>query len=277
MHTLNDFINSDWLDEGALSEKYINAKPFPHIVMKNFIKKDLLNRVLEEFPDLSKNKLNTIQFNDEKQIKFASKEMDQLSPSAFHLCSFLNSSIFLRYLQSVTSINEKLISDPYLIGGGYHQIKTGSLLKVHADFSKHSPGLELDRRLNLIIYLNKDWEEKWGGELSLFDDKMNQTVSVLPNFNSAILFTTTSKTYHGHPDPLVCPENRSRKSLALYYFSTGRPAGEINGKHSTLFKKRLGEKFSITNFTRIKRITQALCPPLIWNGLIQIRNKFIYK
>jgi|TARA_B110000483_G_C17725254_1_gene362517 hypothetical protein len=95
MHTLNDFINSDWLDEEALSEKYINAKPFPHIVMKNFIKKDLLNRVLEEFPDLSKNKLNTIQFNDEKQIKFASKEMDQLSPSAFHLCSFLNSSIFL--------------------------------------------------------------------------------------------------------------------------------------------------------------------------------------
>ena len=276
MLTLEEFIDDQWLNTSLLSEQYSNAKPFPHIVMKSFIKNDLINNVLNEFPDLSQIN-NTIRFNNEKEVKFASKGMEQLSPSAFYLCSFLNSNIFLRYLQSLTSINEKLISDPYMEGGGYHEIKKGGLLKVHADFSKHSSKLNLDRRLNLIIYLNKDWNKNWGGCLSLFDENIKESISVSPDFNTAILFSTNSKTYHGHPDALNCPENISRKSLALYYFSTGRPSGEIIGKHhGTLFKKRVGEKFRTSNLVKIQKIAKGICPPFIWATITKIRDKLFY-
>jgi hypothetical protein len=170
--------------------------------------------------------------------------MHHLTPAALHLNSYLQSDLFLEWLNTLTGIEEPLISDPYLAGGGYHEIKRGGLLKVHADFNKH-PKLDLDRRLNMLIYLNKDWEQSWGGELQLFDDVMSRPVQkILPSFNTAVIFTTTSFTYHGHPDPLNCPEERSRRSLAYYYFSTGRPDHEVSKeKHSTLFKELEGEKF----------------------------------
>ena len=119
-------------------------------------------------------------------------------------------------LNELTRIKEPLISDPYLSGGGYHEIKTGGLLKVHADFNKH-PKLDLDRRLNLLIYLNEDWKDEWGEALQLFEQDMDRAIqTVYPRFNTAVLFTTTDYTYHGHPDPLKCPEDRSRKSSAYY-------------------------------------------------------------
>lgn len=162
-------------------------------------------------------------------------------------------------------------------GGGYHEIKKGGLLKVHADFSKYSSELNLDRRLNLIIYLNKEWNKNWGGCLSLFDENIRESISVSPDFNIAILFSTNSKTYHGHPDTLNCPENISRKSLALYYFSIGRPSGEIIGKHhGTLFKKRVGEKFRTSNLVKLQKIAKDICPPFIWASITKIRDKLFY-
>ena len=61
-----------------------------------------------------------------------------------------------------------MISDPYLSGGGYHEIKNSGFLKVHVDFTKH-PYLNLDRRINLLLYLNTNWDNNWGGSLKLYD------------------------------------------------------------------------------------------------------------
>lgn len=239
---LSDVINEQWLDAKSLSTRYRVAVPFPHIVFNNFIKEDLLKRVSTEFPDLSKLKDTVIKFENDKEIKLAGKGMQVLSPAALELNTYLQSDLMMNWLNELTQIKETLISDPYLSGGGYHEIKTKGLLKIHADFNKH-PKLELDRRLNLLIYLNENWKDEWGGALQLFDQGMNRAVqTVFPRFNTAVLFSTTSYTYHGHPDPLKCPEDRSRKSLAYYYFSTGRPQSEIsNEEHSTLFKERNNE------------------------------------
>lgn len=241
---LRDIINEQWLDARSLSTRYRVAFPFPHIVFDNFIKEDLLKQVSAEFPDLSKLKDNVIKFENNKEIKFAGKGMQVLSPAALELNAYLQSDLMLNWLNELTQVKNPLISDPYLSGGGYHEIKTGGLLKVHADFNKH-PKLDLDRRLNLLIYLNEDWKDEWGGALQLFEQDTNRAIqTVFPRFNTAVLFNTTSYTYHGHPDPLKCPENRSRKSLAYYYFSTGRPHSETsNNEHSTLFKERNGESF----------------------------------
>ena len=187
-----------------------------------------------------------IVYANQKEIKLASEGSSELSPAARAVINFLNSDVFLEYLQKLTGIKEILISDPYLSGGGYHEIKSGGVLKVHADFNKH-PRMNLDRRLNLLLYLNKDWDLSWGGNLELYNinDLSKPAVSIEPLFNRCVIFTTTSFTYHGHPEPLACPEDQSRRSIALYYFSTGRPDGEVStDKHSTLFVETKGEKFS---------------------------------
>ena len=237
------YLQSKYLETEKLKKKYQNNYPFPHLVLDNFIDEVFLNIVEKEFPNLEMLE-NKITFNDQKQIKFASNGFTDLSPAAKVLIGFFNSDIFLRYLQEITGIKEILISDPYLSGAGYHEIKKGGLLKVHADFNKHHL-FDLDRRLNLLLYLNKDWNPSWGGYLELYDSKnlKHPAVSIEPFFNRCVIFSTTSYTFHGHPDELMCPENRSRKSIALYYFSNGRPKSEYLKIHGTKFVEAKGEKF----------------------------------
>ena len=242
---IEDFVQTKWLKPEKLNKLYKNNEPYPHIVMNNFLNEDILNKVFNEFPNLSKQKKTQIQyFKNQNEDKYSSKGVNLLSPAAFNLIAFLNSEYFLNYLQKLTGIKEILISDPYLSGGGYHEIKTNGVLKIHADFNMH-PNLNLHRRLNLLIYLNKNWNESWGGDFQMFDKNMNGPIKrIYPHFNTCVIFSTTSETFHGHPDPLNCPKNKSRKSIALYYFSSERPDDEISDVHSTIFKAREFESYS---------------------------------
>lgn len=236
---LNDVINEQYLSAESLKSSYEFALPFPHIVMENFIKLDLLKAVVNEFPDR-----HVMTKRSSLEIKRASKGMRALTPSAANLTAYLHSEMMLEWLNDLTGIREPLIPDPYLVGGGYHQSEKGDVLKVHSDFNKH-PYVGLDRRLNLLIYLNENWKDDWGGALQLFDREMKSGQTIFPRFNTAVLFTTTSFSYHGFPDHMDCPENRSRQSLAYYYYSNGRPDHELSiGVHDTLWKERHGEKFT---------------------------------
>ena len=163
-------------------------------------------------------------------------------------------------MQDLTSINEKLVPDPELNGGGLHEIKSGGYLKVHTDFNKH-PNFNLDRRVNILIYLNKNWNSIYGGDLQLWDRDMQICKKkIYPIFNKMVIFSTNDYSNHGHPDPVTCPENISRKSIALYYFSNGRPKEDLNPenlKNKTYFKNRAGisndssfKKEYIKNFFR---------------------------
>jgi len=136
-------------------------------------------------------------------------------------------------------------------------------LAIHADFNRHR-AYSLDRRLNLLLYLNKDWREEYGGHLQLWNRDMTRCeAKVLPVFNRVMIFSTTDFTYHGHPDPLQCPEGMTRKSLALYYFSNGRPAEEVSDGHSTLFRPRHAGEFKLTHAQRLRSIARDLLPPII--------------
>jgi Rps23 Pro-64 3,4-dihydroxylase Tpa1-like proline 4-hydroxylase len=200
----------------------------------------MLEEVLKEFPDLSIG--NSYKMDNAGQVKLATKGTKRFGPATKAFTEYLNSQSFVDFLQELTGIKEKLIADHEFSGGGLHEIKRGGYLKLHADFNKHSN--KLDRRLNILIYLNKDWKEEYGGHFELWDrDLAKCAQKIKPDFNTLALFTTTDFSYHGHPDPLQCPENMSRKSLAMYYYSEGRPSEEINQgleKHSTLFVGRKG-------------------------------------
>ena len=246
---------------------YQKAKPFPNIALKNFFKDDFLNTVLKEFPDLST--LSKSQSYVEKnEIKLSNNKYNTFSPTIKLFIDFLNSENFLSFIQDLTSIKEKLVADPDLEGGGLHEIKRGGVLKIHTDFNRH-PVRDLDRRINILIYLNKEWLESYGGHLEFWNQDMSKCEKkILPSFNTMAIFSTTDFSNHGHPDPLLCPEERSRKSIALYYFSSGRPKNEIsniNVKNRTHFKSRVGikndadeKKETFKNYLRKLKIYQFL-------------------
>lgn len=225
------------------SERYKSAKPFPHVIIDNFLPEDVLNKILNEFPQA--HSIDWQKFDAASEKKLASKSELQMGEATRFLLYQLNSSTFVNFLETLTGI-QGIVPDPHFVGGGLHQIQRGGFLKMHVDFNKHER-LNLDRRLNLLIYLNKNWKEEYGGHLELWDQDMTQCgQKILPIFNRCVVFSTTDFSFHGHPEPLTCPEGETRKSLALYYYSNGRPASEVRGTpHSTIFRARPGETLNI--------------------------------
>ncbi|HET6148295.1 MAG TPA: 2OG-Fe(II) oxygenase [Polyangia bacterium] len=219
-------------------ESYEKAAPFPHIVLDDAFPPAILDRVLGEFP--GPDAIDWKRFADGTGRKLATRHESQMGEATLAFLHDLNSSRFITFLEKLTGI-DGLIPDPHLEGGGLHQIERGGYLKIHADFNRHER-LGLDRRLNLLVYLNKDWQEEYGGHLELWSEDMSSCAKrVLPIFNRCVLFSTTDFSYHGHPEKLTCPQGWSRKSIALYYYSNGRPQSEISRAHSTLYQRRPGE------------------------------------
>jgi Rps23 Pro-64 3,4-dihydroxylase Tpa1-like proline 4-hydroxylase len=244
----------------AAHSTYVNAAPFPHVVLDDFLDPELVDRVLAEFPQPKA--IRWQRFDNEKEIKLASAAESSFGAVTRLLLYHLNSITFLEFLSRVTGI-PNLISDPSFEGGGLHQIVRGGKLGIHADFNRHR-AYNLDRRLNLLLYLNKGWREEYGGHLQLWDRDMTRCEArILPVFNRVVVFGTTDFTYHGHPDPLQCPQDMTRKSLALYYFSNGRPAEEVSDRHSTLFRARHDGEFALTGSQRLRNIARDLLPPII--------------
>lgn len=218
----------------ALRSQYVNAAPFPHIVIDNFLESDLAEKLYNNFPD--HNADFWLKYNNPIEKKLLYNHLDDNMPKPIkEALLYLNGDDVLQKLTELTGI-EKLVSDPGLHGGGMHCSKRGGKLDVHIDYSIH-PKLNLERRINLILYLSKDWKEEYGGCLELWDkDVENCVKKVYPVFNRAVIFNTGDISYHGHPDPIQCPDNNSRKSLALYYLTV--PRDEATKRYKARFVAR---------------------------------------
>jgi hypothetical protein len=251
-------------------DSYKTAAPFPHAVIDDLLPEEVLNAVLAEFP--KPEEITWWTFNDSRERKLATIDEATMGPSTRQLVSELNSAAFLDFLGDLTGIRG-LVPDPHLYGGGLHQIERGGFLKVHADFNLH-PVTGLERRLNLLIYLNKGWRSEFGGALELWDAEMTACGQrIEPVFNRGVVFNTSQYSYHGHPDPLDCPEGITRKSLALYYYSApavkdGRPV-----ERTTDFRARPGEELRPPPPTgggqrdRLRRGVVRWLPPVVTDGI----------
>lgn len=199
----------------ARADLYQNAEPFPHIVMEDFISKDVLRRVIDEFPDREgREHFDRAQ----ERFKFQFNPNTVMSGVVRNLLAELNGEPFLAFLSEMTGI-PGLIPDAYYNGGGLHETLSGGHLSIHADFNRHKQ-MNVSRRLNLLIYLNDDWPESYGGHLELWDKKMRQAAHrILPVLGRAVVFSTDLQSFHGQPDPLPCPPERTRRSIATYYYT----------------------------------------------------------
>jgi Rps23 Pro-64 3,4-dihydroxylase Tpa1-like proline 4-hydroxylase len=244
--------------------RYLAAAPYPHIAIDNFLHPEILDAVARDFPSWDSGQWGAM--IDKDQRKFAANVVSKMAPSVRRVLYFMNSREIVNFLEKLTGI-EGLIPDPHYAGGGCHELRPGGFLKVHADFNWHGQ-MRLDRRINLLVYLNNDWQPEYGGNLELWDATMSHKVAeYAPLFNRCVIFNTTDNSYHGNPVPVSCPPDRSRRSLAFYYYTNGRPATEVSQSHGTLFKNRPGEA-TVGELTT--SFAHRIIPPIVvdaWRNL----------
>lgn len=225
-------------DPHALRGRYQSADPFPHIVIDDLFDDAVLERVLADFPKPEETRWMRFDSPTEKKLGYY-HEHSTITDAVRSFLDALNGFEMLLFLEALTGI-EGLIPDPYFGGGGLHQIESGGFLKIHADFNVH-PKLKLDRRANMLIYMNKEWREEWGGHLELWDASMTSCRQrIAPLFNRTVVFSTTDTSFHGHPHPLQSPPGVTRKSVSLYYYTAGRPEEERSAPHDTIFREPTG-------------------------------------
>jgi hypothetical protein len=243
----------------GLNAAYTENKPWPHIVIDDFIDPDCLEQVREEAAAVDRGR-RYAKFLDRKtdHNKFAFTP-DVVGQETSRLVNFLNSGAFVSYLETMTGISG-LLPDPSYFGGGLHKIQTGGFLEVHSDFN-HLKRYNLERRLNLLLYLNKNWAPSYNGDLELWDrPTMKRVASVAPIFNRCVVFSTTKESLHGHPTPLATPPDVDRMSIALYYYTnTWVPSAE---ERPTLYYISQNNPVRLRLDRILKTLVQDLMPPI---------------
>jgi len=225
-----------------LIQEYQSAIPFPHIVLDNFIKnQSIIRTIAEEYRNYDYWGCDNSKYSQNNQIKkyfnpWDSESMNRMPPITKFMIDYLNSREIISFVEQISGI-QNLEPDLSLVGAGMHRIDKGGKLSIHIDSNKHAEK-QLYRRINLLLYLNENWMHEWGGNLELWNENPFEMVkNISPIFNRSVIFTTQSKSYHGHPKPLMCPENRSRYSIAVYYYSKDYPENEKTNCSSAIWKK----------------------------------------
>ncbi len=255
-----------WLDRQQsaergrnLSQQYQTAEPFPHAVFTDFLSADVLRRINAEFPVYELGK-----FSDAQSRLKTGYQLEKITSTYINgVINALNSAAFLEFLEELTGI-KGLMSDPYQVGGGLHETRRGGHLSIHADFNMH-PRLKLKRRLNLILFLNENWEADFGGDLELWSKDMSRCCKkVPPRIGTAVIFNTDADSFHGHPDPLTCPDDRTRRSIALYYYTADPILNSTQLSRTTNFQVRPGTHDRVNMGTKFRNIVKDICPPFIY-------------
>jgi hypothetical protein len=249
----------------SLSESYRSADPFPSIVIDNFLPPEILVRCLEDFP---------------KDIVTEQRRSQELYKGLYHpddlgacfsrsLFYALNAKPFIEFLEALTGI-DGLMADPYYLGGGFHETTRGGKLAIHADFNLHKK-LRLLRRVNVLIYLNQNWQEQYGGALELWTTDMKEKrKEIFPFFNRCAIFSTNDDSFHGHPDPLQSPLGVSRKSIALYYYTASESIFAEEKLRTTNFRVRPESTDKIDFFIQFKYFIRDLIPPLFTRLILRL-------
>jgi hypothetical protein len=257
-----------------LAGTYCFAEPFPHIVLDNFFPDDVIQMALDNFPPepLHSDRVFESGYAGLHKRQVLPAECNATARALFHL---FNSQPMLQFLEGLSAISG-LVPDPYFVGGGFHETTKGGKLGVHADF-RINEQLHLHRRLNVIVYLNPDWNESYGGQLELWDRQMNACVkSVLPVLNRCVVFNTDADSYHGHPDPLTTPDGITRRSMALYYYTASREIYKEVPNNGTMYQARPGDDESTHNQVRSLRTEQWLkqwVPPALLRYVHAVRRR----
>jgi Rps23 Pro-64 3,4-dihydroxylase Tpa1-like proline 4-hydroxylase len=246
------------------AQEYQSGRPYNHICIDNFLPEQVLRNVQADLQSLQETKESYTFERAQENLKTQHNpdRMPRFSRELFHA---LNSRPFLLFLEEMTGI-KGLIPDPYFFGAGIHQVGNGGHLDIHADFNLHKQ-MSVERRLNVLIYLNDDWREEWGGSFEIWENDMSAKVkSFVPIFNRMCCFSTGSNTFHGNPEKVNHPDGEPRQSIALYYYTaTWDPSRK---SHSTIFKQRPGSEDQVDRISRRHAVLENWLPPAIYRKVV---------
>lgn len=219
-------------DEAAITQRFQSGQPFKYVLIDDFLRPDIARAIYDEFPHIDQSWIDSNGLHT--RGKWAKRVFSGMAADFYRE---VNSPEFVGVLERITGIRN-ILEDRGLEGAGYHQVINGGFLNVHVDFNKHQG---LDRRLNLIVYLNPYWREKYGGYLELWDMQRQARIeNIAPSMNRCVIFETNEVSYHGHPVPLSVDGERTRRSLSVYYYTQGRDDITAAPEHNTLYRNTLG-------------------------------------
>ena len=200
-----------------LRHRYLAGTPFPHIVLDDVVRPEAISAIYAELDEMPNDGWNSyLHFNERK---YSNTDIDAWGPTLRAVADTFASERFTSWLSALTGFAD-LQADRSLDGGGLHRCYRNGFLNVHSDFTAHHQVANWRRRINLLLYLNAEWQADWGGELELWSADMTRCeATVAPVGNRMLLFNTDETSFHGHPEPLCFPASIARQSLALYYFT----------------------------------------------------------
>lgn len=241
----------------SVATNYQSKRPYHYICIDNFFPLEILEKVREEALSLGDNAPQNASANEKLKTSFNPDRMPTYSKAVFHA---LNSRPFIQFLENMSGI-EGLIPDPYYMGGGIHRSNSTGFLDIHADFNHHSI-MDLERRLNVLIYLNPDWKKEYGGSFEIWTNDMKEKIEgFAPVMNRMCCFSTGDDTMHGNPEPVNHPDGDPRLSIALYYYTATWEEGRVS--QSTVFKPRPGTDDARSSEAK-QRIVREFVPPIIY-------------
>lgn len=240
---------------------YQSAEPFHHICIDDFLPLEIAQKVRGEALAMGAKTAENASAQEHLKTSYNPDTLPLYTRAVFHA---LNSPAFLRFLEEMTGI-PNLIPDPYFKGAGIHRTSNGGYLGVHADFNLHKQ-MYLERRLNVLIYLNPGWQPEYGGAFEVWTEDMKTRVAQFPPvMNRMCCFSTSSNSYHGNPEPVNHPENEPRLSIALYYYTATWSEDRI--AHSTLFRPRPGTTDQATGREHRRKLIRELLPPMLYRRI----------
>ncbi len=261
----------DWkaLDDIAAQrrEQYKAGQPFPHLVLDDLFSDALLDQAISELPGATANWTTYDTVNEAKQV---CSDAAAFGPVAETIVHALNSAQFVNFLEKLTGI-EGLIPDPHLRAAGYMKVRPGGFLGLHYDFATQRE-LKLDRRINVLLYLNRDWRSEWGGQLELhsndaLDSAKHQEITVEPLFNRTVIFNTPN-ALHGHRRAIQCPSGRARLCLSWYYYTAPPVPGWAARAKPVIFRDG-----KVDPMRSIVTWANRLVPPILFDAARALRAR----
>ena len=232
----NYIVDLKQLDTNNINKIFTNAIPFNHVVIDNIVDDTILNNALNEINSIPDNELLSdyvVGIDDVQINKFCYRDFNSLKHMSY-IKNYFESDIFIKWLEKITGI-DNLQKDVSSEGGGIHIIKKNGKLAIHSDFNRHKITKQY-RRLNLLLYLNKDYKEEYNGHLELWNKQMTSCEQkISPLFNRIVIFKVDDDANHGHPE-IWNSENNNRTSLALYYYTNDRPEHEKSENYNAVWK-----------------------------------------
>ena len=255
-----------------LSKVYTQNSPFPHIVIDDFLPIKKIRELSSEFPKVAlPSDINyDAPLSTRKKRQILPYDCSKIVQDFFYE---MNGANFLFFLEELTGI-QGLMADPYFHGGGLHETSSGGSLAVHSDFRVHKK-LNVLRQLNVLIYLNEEWDDTFGGDLELWNNSCSEkVVSIAPVFNRCVIFTTDDKSFHGQPQPVTCPKDMTRRSIATYYYTASSKIHDDVKSNSADTFWHPGEGAStrdkILSFkNRVRLNLKEYVPPIIYRNIFK--------